>query len=73
MAPSGITDVEPEGALVADLGFDSLGLVELLVALEDALELQPIDIEAVGNLDRVVDLQRVVQEASAQTSVRRSQ
>jgi acyl carrier protein len=70
---SGVTDVMPDAELVAELGFDSLGLFELLVALEDALHLKPVDLEAVGKLDRVADLQRVVQESLAQVAIRRSE
>jgi acyl carrier protein len=65
MSPLGVTDVKPDAALVAELGFDSLGLVELLVVLEDALHLKPIDLEALGKIDRVADLQRVIEEARA--------
>jgi acyl carrier protein len=65
MSPSGVTEVRPEADLVAELGFDSLGLVELLVALEDTLKLPPVDIEALGKVDRVADLQRVFQDAQA--------
>jgi acyl carrier protein len=64
---SGVTDLGPHSELVADLGFDSLGLVELLAVLEDALGLSPIDVEALGEIDRVADLQRVVREAAART------
>lgn len=60
---SGVTEVEPDTELVAELAFDSLGLVELLAVLEDTLDLPPIDIEALGKMDRVADLQRIVQEA----------
>lgn len=34
--------LQPELRLIDDLGFDSLRLVELTMALEDALELDPI-------------------------------
>ena len=68
MSPSGLMEVGRDAALVADLGFDSLGLVELLVALEDALKLPPIDIERLGEIDRVSDLQRVLQGPHARIS-----
>ncbi|MGN6274715.1 MAG: acyl carrier protein [Solirubrobacterales bacterium] len=63
LAPSGVTEVGSDTALVAELGFDSLGLIELLVALEDELSLPAIDIQAIGKLERVADLDRIVREA----------
>lgn len=65
MAPSGVTDVRPDTNLVGELGFDSLGLVELLVALEDTLDLPPLDDKALAGMARVADLERVVSEAQA--------
>jgi acyl carrier protein len=65
LSPSGLTEVKPETELVAELGFDSLGLVELLVALEDTLGLPPIDTEAMGRLDCVADLEGIVLRAQA--------
>jgi acyl carrier protein len=63
LSPSGLTVVQPGTELVAELGFDSLGLVELLVVLEDTLNLPPIDTEAMGKMDCVADLERIVLEA----------
>lgn len=63
LSPSGMTEVRPNTKLVAELGFDSLGLVELLVALEDTLNLPPIDTEALGKMDCVADLEHIVLEA----------
>ena len=71
ISPLSATDVRPDSELVAELGFDSLGLLELLVAVEDALKLPPVDIEALGRLDRVVDLQRVAREAQDRMANRR--
>jgi acyl carrier protein len=65
MSPSGVTELGPDTELVAELGFDSLGLVELLAALEDTLDLPPVDIEALGTMARVADLQCVVREVQA--------
>jgi acyl carrier protein len=65
MSPSGMAEVGPDTELVAELAFDSLGLVELLAALEDTLDLRPVDIEVLGEMNRVADLQRIVQEAQA--------
>jgi acyl carrier protein len=63
---SGVADVEPDSELVAELGFDSLGLVELLVVLEDTFNLPSIDIESLGRIEKVADVQRVVREVRAQ-------
>jgi len=63
MAPAGVTALGPETNLVADLGFDSLGLVELLVVLEDDLDLPPLDAEVLGGMERIADLERIVTEA----------
>jgi len=66
MSPAGVVDeLDPESKLVADLGFDSLGLVELLVVVEDSLDLPPIDETALAGMECVADLERVVQEAHA--------
>lgn len=72
MSPLGLREVWPDTELVAELGFDSLGLVELLVALEEVLKLPPVDLEATGKIDLVADLQRVVQEAQARMPVVRA-
>jgi len=65
MSPSGVTEVRPEASLIAELGFDSLGIVELLVVLEDTLDLPPLAVEMLGDIERVGDLERVVNEAQA--------
>jgi acyl carrier protein len=63
MSPT--ADVEPDSELVAELGFDSLGLIELVAVLEDALDLPPIDMDALSTIVTVSDLQSVVREARA--------
>jgi acyl carrier protein len=72
LAPSGVIEVEPDTTLVAELGFDSLGLIELLVALEDELGLPAIDTQAMGKMDRVADLERIVREAQSGASLART-
>jgi acyl carrier protein len=65
MSPSGVTEVRTDTSLIAELGFDSLGIVEVLVALEDTLNLPSLAAEQLGDLQRVGDLERVVNEAQA--------
>lgn len=65
MSPSGVTELRPDANLIAELGFDSLGLVELLVEVEETLDLPPLDVEAIGELECVADLERIVEEAQA--------
>ena len=72
LAPSGVTEVGRDTALVAELGFDSLGLIELLVALEDELGLPAIDTQAMGRMDRVADLERIVREAQSEAPLVRT-
>ena len=64
---SGATEVEPSSELIAELGFDSLGLIELLAVLEDTLDLPSVDMGALSSIVRVADLQGMVQEAQAAT------
>jgi acyl carrier protein len=65
MAPSALTAIGPDTELVAELGFDSLGLLELLAALEDELKLPPIDDGQLVEIRRVADLERIVDVARA--------
>ena len=65
MSPSAPTELRPDTELVGELGFDSLGLVELLVVLEDTLDLPPLNADVLGGMERVTDLQQVVGEAKA--------
>jgi acyl carrier protein len=70
MAPLGGDAVEPETALVAELGFDSLGLIELLVVIEDRFDLPPLEERALFGLERVGDLEAIVTSAVDQASLR---
>lgn len=67
LSPSGAIEIRPDTELVAELGFDSLGLVELLVALEDSLDLPPIDTETPIKMDSVADLEQIVLKAQSGT------
>lgn len=58
--------IGPESELVAELAFDSLGLLELVAAIEEALDLPPLDLTDAHEIVKVRDLERVVGEAQAQ-------
>jgi acyl carrier protein len=68
MSPIRASDVRPSSNLIAELGFDSLGVVELLVALEDTFDLPPVDADNLAEVERVDDLERIVREARARMS-----
>jgi acyl carrier protein len=51
--------------LVADLGFDSLRLIELAIAVEQRLGLAPVDLESAVSVVTVEDVTRLVLSAQA--------
>lgn len=63
MSPVAVTTPEADAKLIADLGYDSLALLELVTAIEDALDLDPIDDQDLEGLVRVGDLERIVKQA----------
>jgi acyl carrier protein len=66
-SPLGVESARPEDLLVGDLGFDSLGLVQAVLAVEDAFEVElPQDRLPEVREARVVDLARLVEEAREQ-------
>jgi acyl carrier protein len=70
MSPLGVAEIVPETTLVEDLGFDSLGLVELVVVIEDRLDLPRLDEQALIGIERVGDLERIAAEAQSQAPLR---
>lgn len=46
----GIGNAQEEERLISDLGFDSIDLMELVMALEDEFEIEVDDIEKLDNL-----------------------
>lgn len=63
MAPSPpVGGLQPELRLIDDLGFDSLRLVELTMALEDALELEPIPQSRLAEVMTVGAVQDLAEE-----------
>ncbi|MFD3430801.1 phosphopantetheine-binding protein [Nocardia fluminea] len=57
LAPAPRTDDVTGAHLVDDLGYHSLGLVELAFALEDAFDLPPIDEQSASNIRTVTDIE----------------
>lgn len=70
MSPLGITAVTPDSALVAELGFDSLGLVELLIVIEDRFDLPPLEEQQLIGLELVADLEALVGAAHSRVPLR---
>jgi acyl carrier protein len=64
LSPFAATELRPETELVAELGYDSLGLLELVAALEDALGLASIDDRELAGMRCVADVQRIVAAAA---------
>jgi acyl carrier protein len=65
LAPHPAATPGPETLLVADLGFDSLGLIELVAVLEDALGLAPLHDDELLGTESIGDLLRLVTDALA--------
>jgi acyl carrier protein len=61
MAPaSSATDQVGDPRLIEDLGYDSLGLFEMVVVLESELGIQIIDDAEIADIRRVSELQQYV-------------
>jgi acyl carrier protein len=60
LAPSPAVDLQPETVLIGELGYDSLGLFELIVVLEDVMGIPPLDEQEVGSIERIADVERIV-------------
>ncbi|GAA3990195.1 hypothetical protein GCM10022247_06050 [Allokutzneria multivorans] len=64
MAPNQGVAITADSSLTADLGYDSLRLMELTMALEKHFELQPVDFERAATVTTVADVTRLVEEAA---------
>ena len=60
MAPLKGTAVEGSSRLQMDLGYDSLGLLELAQALEHEFELPPVLEQDAEGIETVADVERVI-------------
>jgi acyl carrier protein len=76
LAPNQVPGVTLDNALVADLGFDSLRLVELSFALEELFDMQPISIDDAPPIGTVRDIydyaRRKIEVGDAQPASRES-
>jgi acyl carrier protein len=70
MAPEQGSEITPEARLVEDLGYHSLALLELSVALEDTFNLPPLDATAAREIDKVGDITGLVFRTLAGTGER---
>jgi acyl carrier protein len=60
IAPIKDGPVKPTSRFGNDLGYDSLGLVELVIVLEQELELSDVDERASGVIESVLDLEDLI-------------
>lgn len=60
-AQAGSPPVSPESHLVADLGVDSLGVMEIMAAIEDKFTLKIPD-EALREVETVADVARAIEQ-----------
>ncbi|MFB9904332.1 acyl carrier protein [Allokutzneria oryzae] len=65
MAPNQGVAVTAESRLTADLGYDSLRLMELTMALEKHFGLPPVDFERAATVTTVADVTRLVEGVAA--------
>ena len=67
LAPGPVAEPDLHGALIDDLGYTSLRLIELCIAVERAFALPPLDQDALAGVRTVgdlVDLVRTLKERS---------
>jgi acyl carrier protein len=63
LVPAGARVVGPDDRLVEDLGFDSVAVLELALALEVEFDLQEIDEEQTVDLATVADIETLIAKA----------
>ncbi|HEY3830132.1 MAG TPA: phosphopantetheine-binding protein [Solirubrobacteraceae bacterium] len=64
MSPKDIQSVSADDRLVEDLGYDSLTLIELAVAIEDRFDLPAISEEEAMRIRTVGDLEQFIANSS---------
>ena len=65
MCPLGRREVGPDDRIMDDLGYDSMGIVELAVVLESEFALEPIEDEQAIDLVTVGDVETLVRHLAA--------
>ncbi|KAA2250146.1 acyl carrier protein [Solihabitans fulvus] len=65
MCPLGEREARSTDRVTDDLGYDSVGIVELAMVLEQEFELQPIDEEQAIDIVTVGDVEELVRLATA--------
>ena len=60
MAPSPPAQIGLDMSLVAELGYDSIGILELISTLEDVFCLAPIEDEVLLDMETVSDVVQIV-------------
>jgi acyl carrier protein len=68
LVPGGPRDVQPTDDLARDLGFDSLAMVELALALEVEFDLQAIPEGQAVSMETVADIEDVIAALTTGTS-----
>lgn len=63
LSPHGLDPLQPEHLLQDDLGFDSIGLMEVAVAIEDELDIELLQSPSARNLRTYADLENMVVSA----------
>jgi acyl carrier protein len=65
MAPASISEPGPDTRLVEDLGYDSLRLLELAMAVETEFSLPPIAADEVATVATIGDAERLLGDGLA--------
>jgi acyl carrier protein len=65
LVPAGARQVGPSDRLIEDLGFDSVAILELALALEVEFDLQEIDEDQTVGLVTVGDIENIIAETVA--------
>ncbi len=70
--PGFAAEIGPGSSLVADLGLDSLSLVEAVVAIEEALHIEPLPLDALNGCEAGRESERFTVGALVKLCVERA-